>query len=355
MDTSKICRQVIGIIILLIFPFSLWCKDLSEEVKKEINRSFPVKNGDKLDIDNRFGNITIEHWNRNEVKMQIVVESKANKQKTAQENLDKVSVDVGKENNRVYAVTSFKLQNQNNDTRVNVDYILLIPSFLNLDLKQEFGNITLPDGHKGNSSLNIKFGNIDGGDIKAPLSLRSQFGNVTLGNTGSVVLKAQHSGKITLGEINTLDAEIQFSNLKTGNVGSLQLDEKHSEASFEGLIDGKISAQHSKVKIGLVQTSLAVNTLSHSNLEIKELSSNFRSFAANANFGGVTICMNPRTSFTLSASTSFGKIDLQNAFKQKNRDYIEKNNKQSLTADINSGGNRIEFDGNFSTISIREL
>lgn len=355
MNTSGIYKQILCIIILITFPFTLWSKDLSEEVKKEINRSFSIKSGDKLNIDNRFGNITVEHWNRNEVKMQIVIESKADKLKTAEENLERVSVNIGKEGNRVFAVTSMNIQNQNNDTRVNVNYTLLLPSFLELDLKQEFGNITLPDGHTGNCSLNIKFGNMEGGNIDALLTINSQFSNVTLGSSSSVVLKAQHSGKISLGNVQTLDADIQFSNLKTGNVGFLQLDEKHSDASFGNMDDGKISAQHSKVKIERVQTSLAVNTLSHSNLDVKELSRKFRSFTANASFGGVTIYMNPQSSFTLSASTSFGKIDLQSGFSQKNRDYIEKNNKQSLTADINNGGSKIEFDGNFSTISIREL
>ena len=355
MNTSGIYRQALGIIALLMLPCLVWSKDLSEELKKEITRSFSVGKADMLDIDNRFGNITIEHWNRNEVKVQILIESKANSRKTAQENLNKVSIDMGKEDNRVFAVTSINLQNQNEEVRVNVHYILVIPSYLQLDLKQQFGNITLPDGHKGNSSLQIKFGNLTAGDIDAPVSVRSEFSNVTLGNTGSVSLNARHSANISFEDVQILEADLQFSNLKAGKVESLRLDEKHSDASLKSISEGEIDAQHSKVKIGCVETGLFVNTLSHSNLEIKELARNFRSLNIHANFGGVSICMNPQISFSLSASTSFGKIEVESGFKQRNRDYIEKNNKQSLTADINNGGSRIEFEGNFSTISIKEF
>lgn len=355
MNRSRILRQALCMFFLSMLCTVSWSEELSDEVKKEINRSFQAVGGDMLAVDNRFGNITIEHWNRNEVKIQVKIESKANSLKLAQQNMDKISVEIDKSGNRISAVTSMNIQNQNNDTRVRVDYVILLPSSLALDLRQEFGNITLPDGHKGKCTFGVKFGKLSGESLSAPVSINSQFSDVSLGNLTSVSLDAKHCGEVLLGNLGTLHAEIQFSNLKTGSIESFNLEEKHSDAFLESVVTGTINSQHSKLKIGLVQTSLSVETLSHGNLEIKELHSKFRSLNANASFGGVTIYMRPQTSFSLDASASFGQIDLQDVFKQRNRDYVKENNKQWLKADINNGGSKIVFNGSFSTIAIKGL
>ena len=45
--------------------------------KKEINKSFNVGKNDILQVDNRYGNITVTHWSKSEVSIRVVIEAKA--------------------------------------------------------------------------------------------------------------------------------------------------------------------------------------------------------------------------------------------------------------------------------------
>ena len=53
------------------------------EKQKTVTRSFDVSAGDQLSIDNRYGNITITHWNKKQVEIRVVVESRARREAAA--------------------------------------------------------------------------------------------------------------------------------------------------------------------------------------------------------------------------------------------------------------------------------
>lgn len=356
MNTSILKQTSMVVLLLTASICLLQAKNTSSEKRREITKSFAVSTTDLLDVDNRFGNINIEHWNKNTVEIRVVIEAIASNENKALENMNKVSVNIDKRQNIISAVTSINNLNQKNNERVTVNYTILIPTQIKLTLKQEFGNITIADGHQGASNLSIKFGNLSAGNFSAMLDLTSKFSNVTLGNLKTASFNLQHSGKVELQNADRLKVNLQFSNLKGQHINSIEIDQRHSDVNISGIENGTISLQHSGIKIGNFKQSLTVKTLSHSNLEIKELQKGFDQLSVNANFGNVKIYMEPDIAFNLKANASFGDIKLDNSFKQNNRNSIEKNNKKSLTSQINGGSKgKIEFEGNFSTLDIKEL
>lgn len=51
---------------------------------------------DLLTTDNRYGNTTITHWNKNEVSIRVEIEAKAESDDAAQATLDRVQVEIKK-------------------------------------------------------------------------------------------------------------------------------------------------------------------------------------------------------------------------------------------------------------------
>lgn len=356
MITTTIFKQAAWTLLLTVLYTFTASAGTQAEKRKEMNRSFPAQKGDILKIDNRFGNITLEHWNKNEVEIRVVIESKSNQEQTATENLNKVSIQMDKNGNTISAVTTIKqTQNNNNNNELKVNYTIITPDHLSIDLKQEFGNIVLADKHEGDCNLLIKFGNISSGNIKGALKLNSQFSNVSLGNLTTAWFDLRHSGKVTFQQADNVDVDMQFSNLETGTLNTLKLNERHSNATVGSIKNGIVNVQHSDLKIGGMNQKLDVESLSHSNLEIKELLRSFKGLTINSSFSSVKIYTVPQIKFSINADASFGDIKIEKNFKQNNANLTEKSNKKSLEADINGGGSPIEFNGNFSTISIKEL
>src|SRR6476661_8753086 len=59
------------------------------EKSKRINKVFKVNATDKLDIENSFGKIHINTWDKNEITVEVVMIARANSEEKAQEILDK--------------------------------------------------------------------------------------------------------------------------------------------------------------------------------------------------------------------------------------------------------------------------
>lgn len=354
---TTILKQTSMIVLLLTASICfLQAKNADSKKRREISKSFDVTLTDALEVDNRFGNINIEHWNNNTVEIRVVIEAVGSNENKALENINKVSVNIDKHQHTISAVTSINKLDQKKNERVTINYTILIPAQIKLTLKQEFGNITIANGHQGVSNLSIKFGNLSAGNFSSMLNLTSKFSNVTLGNIKTASFNLQHSGKVELQNADRLKVNLQFSNLKGKCIGSIEMEQRHSDVTIEEVENGTINLQHSGIKIGNFKQSLTVGSLSHSNMEIKKIQKGFDLLSVNANFGNVKIYMEPNIAFNLKANTSFGDIKLNSSFKQNNRNSIEKNNKKSLTSQINEGGNgKIEFEGNFSTLDIREL
>ena len=65
------CFLRAGLLMLLVLFCSVsgWAAKQESIKKKEINKSFNVGKNDILQVDNRYGNITVTHWSKSEVSI----------------------------------------------------------------------------------------------------------------------------------------------------------------------------------------------------------------------------------------------------------------------------------------------
>lgn len=100
-----------------------------EDQEKEISQSYSVSSNDRLQVENRYGNITITHWNKNEVAIRVEIECKARSEERAQENLDRIQIETQKTGGIVSAITTIKKEmngNSNNES-MTINYYIQMP------------------------------------------------------------------------------------------------------------------------------------------------------------------------------------------------------------------------------------
>ena len=104
----KLSPAVLLTFVLLLCNLSAIARPQEEIKKKEISQSYSVSAGDRLQVENRYGNITVTHWNQNTVAIRVEVECKARSEERAQENLDRIQIETKKIGGIVSAVTTIK-------------------------------------------------------------------------------------------------------------------------------------------------------------------------------------------------------------------------------------------------------
>lgn len=342
------------LVLMLLCSFPALADKLESIKKKEISKSFNTGSSDVLEVDNRFGNITVTHWNKNEVSIQVLIEVKARNEERAQANLDRIQINMEKSGRTISAITTLRNQNGNggNNESFSINYYIKMPANLTADLTQKYGNINMPENNKGKCDLHVKYGNINAGSFTESLNIDAQYGNVDLGTVKTANLDVAYCGNVTLSNANTLNIDSKYSNLNLQDVDKINMEIKYGNFGIENLANGSIEIKYSQGSIQTLKKELYIDALSYSTLNIREVNSDFSSIYAEAHYGNLNINIPSRASFKVKADNmKYGNYSIK-GFNVTNSSVEDKVNFRS---EINGGKKgRIEFEGNnYSNLKVR--
>ncbi|HMH33434.1 MAG TPA: hypothetical protein VK543_10410 [Puia sp.] len=185
---------------LLSLPALSFAGDKDDiDKKKTITRTYNVTASDKLEIENSFGNVVINTWDKNEIKVDVEIGVKASSEQKAQDIMDEIEVhdsqsghtisfktDVGDINNHDHG--NKHKNNDEDDRKFYIDYTIYMPAGNPLQLENSFGKIKMPD-FNGEVNLTSKFGGLTTGKLANVDEIDVEFGTADLGNI--------HNGEIT--------------------------------------------------------------------------------------------------------------------------------------------------------------
>lgn len=360
-------RPCLLMLLVLCCSLSVWGSKQESVKKKEINKSFNVSKSDILQMDNRFGNITVTHWSKGEVAIRVVIEAKARNDEKAQAIIDRVNIRMEKMGNTVSAVTSLKSQNGNGGSNESftINYYVTMPAELTCDLTQKYGNIIMPENNKGRCDLHVKYGNLNGGNFTGPLNIDVKYGNLGIADVDNATLDLAYCSKSSVRNGSQLNIDSKYSNLDLGNVQKIQVESQYGDVHINRLNSGYMELKYAKCRIDELKQGIDVDELSYSTLTIKDLASNFDKINVDARYGNLNISIDEKASFRVVANNlKYGSCKIQGGFNIQRRSQDEstvgfdsRNNqkdKDNYTLDVNNGKNgRINFEGNnYSNIKV---
>jgi hypothetical protein len=170
------------------------------EKKKTISKSYNVSAGDKLNIENSFGNVVINTWDKNEIKVDVEMAANASTDEKAQKILDAIEVTEGRKGSDISFKTNVsnihdndhhnkdKDKERENNRTFYIDYTVYMPKVNPLDIENQFGKITLPD-FSGLANITSKFGGLTAGKLDNVDAIDVEFGTAQIAQV--------HNGKVT--------------------------------------------------------------------------------------------------------------------------------------------------------------
>jgi len=187
--------------------------DADVEKTKAYSKSYNVSSSDAITIENKFGETKLETWANNEVKVDVQVRIKASNEEKAQDLIEAISIEDGKNSSGVYFTTHIgdnkSNRGRNNKTEMHIDYIVHLPANNTLNLKTEFGDTYMPD-YKGPANITNKFGSLKAGSLTNVKELVVEFGKCEAAaiNDGKLTIKYS---SFSVGKLSgAIDAKIEF-------------------------------------------------------------------------------------------------------------------------------------------------
>ncbi len=271
--------------------------------KREINSRFPINKGDLLRMNCSYGNLTVSHWDKDEITIQVFIECKADNDRIAQRILDNIQININKSNNVIDVSTFFKKQNENNSSIYKIiNFNIQMPNYIDANVDWKYGNIYLPKVNNGNININLKYGNIKAGSFSKPLTINAKYSNLEVENLTSAVFDLAYMGNTSIESAQRLNVNDKYSSMNVNEAEEMSAAIKYSNLKINRIKTLEANAQYSNITISKAEASLIISMLSYGNLRVNELSSNFSKVNINAKYSDIDLSISRKAEFNLSAT-----------------------------------------------------
>ncbi|MEM1135206.1 MAG: hypothetical protein AAGI07_05155 [Bacteroidota bacterium] len=254
----KVIEKISQIIFCILLLFSK--VNAQERLEKQVEKSFPVEEGDLLDIENEYGKIIINTITGDSVKIAVLVKAEGKDTETTQETLDRVTFSMEKEGKVLTAHTNLDAKSSTIKSlaksvgdafkqTLTIDYEIGIPQGLEIDVYQKNGDIRI-DEISTASKIELNDGELRLNKATAPLgiTLKGATGTITSMKDGSLVMEKAEINIKEGGKL-VLNSNVAGSKLDAGKLTNLHLESKNDEIEcYElGGLTGKSTL--SKIKV----------------------------------------------------------------------------------------------------------
>ena len=252
--------------------------------EKNYSKTYPLDANDRIRLSNQYGKISVNTWDKREIKVDIQIKAEAGNDNDAQKLIDGVGISDAKNGDEVVFKTNihnsndddgfwslFKFGGKDKKHKLNINYVVYMPAKTDLNVEQSYGSIDLPD-LDGKVRIHTSYGSTSVQNLSNPAcEIAGSYGSLKVGTMNGGRLSFSY-GSVDMDEVTNLKADLDYGSFKLGKLkGSGDFD-----LSYEG-----------GFKIDNVESSL------------KRLN-------INTSYSGASLGLSPNSNFDFDVTVSYG-------------------------------------------------
>lgn len=277
---------------------------------KVINRSYPIAEQDRLEVENKYGDIIVESSETNELNIRVELILNGGSEKAISELNEYVDVEISKNGSFIIAKTlwgknaSFFTKSLegikgifDGDRSVEVNYFIETPDYLELRITNKFGDIFIGD-HKGGLDIDLSHGDLRSRRISRPEKVSVSYGKMIVDEWGEGMVE------IFFGELDSKSAEnlrvkSKHSEIDIEEAGKLVFHSQNDEIHIENVQELRGDFRFSQTQIDNLVGSLNLDQ-DYGDLRVKSMHPQFESAEIRLKKGDVTLIVDESTPFNFS-------------------------------------------------------
>ena len=225
-----------------------------QELREEIHKEYPFDKSGKVSLENANGNVHIQTWDRDEVKVDAVKRGKN------QEQLDAVKIEIDAKTDHIRIKTKYPDSKKQKSDSTSVDYTLTVPRQSNLaKINAVNGGIEI-ENVTGNVEANSVNGPVTASGLKGEVTLSSVNGPIKAGFAAinrAISLKSVNGGVIVTVPAEA-DADISASSVNGGVSTDFSLETKKHFPVGRNL-EGKLGKGGPAIKLSSVNGAIRID------------------------------------------------------------------------------------------------
>lgn len=312
----------ITFILMLLGPLFLIasntpCKKLLGKYTKEkkIQKTFAVNSSAELNIDNKYGDVSIMTYDGNEITFDIIIKTNGNEEEKVIEKLNQIDIEFSGTKDQVSAKTIFNTRNTYSwmswfkpscKVKMQIDYVVNIPITNHIDISNNYGGIYI-DKLKGNAVISCDYGSItsrellsNNNDIKFDYStgnfeyineakINADYSNVIVSKAHFIDLKADYT-KTKINYIENFDFNCDFGSINIDHVNTI-----NGNSSYVAIRSKYI------YRSGKFESDFG-------SLKIDEMGKELENLAIASDYTGISLGVNSDNTFNFDIDLSYASL-----------------------------------------------
>ena len=295
---------------LFLFSFAL---NAQEELTKEFHKEYSAKEGTKLELNNRYGDIILQTSETDQVTIDVKVTVKYPNKERAEKLMSYIDVQFSEEAGLISAKTNidekFNFTGWSGDSRrFSIDYFVKMPVWMDLGLVNRYGNSEIDD-LTGYVNFDVKYGNITAakltrGNVKPLSTVNISYGNCSIDEAGWLEITTRYSGDFSITKGQALSVDSKYSKLKFGSVSSLAGEMRYNNLRIDDINNLVLDGGYTEINVGTLYKKLVYEG-GYGSLSVDRIPAGFESLDVDTHYTGVRLGIEEDASYSLEAKTSY--------------------------------------------------
>ncbi|MGB1284122.1 MAG: hypothetical protein ACPG44_06610 [Polaribacter sp.] len=269
--------------------------DKKHEKNKIIEKKFSVNADAKVSLNNRYGNLHITTWNKNEVDIKVEIIVKGDDLEVVEDKLASIDVDFDASASFVNAKTifgnkknSWSWWKKSKNMNYQINYTVRMPKSNSVDLDNDYGAIYL-DKLSGQADINCDYGKISVGELSAPNN------SINLDYCSKSTIAYMKSGnvnvdysKLTIEDSKKIRFNTDYSTIVCNKAETINFNADYGSITFDDVVNVSGNSDYTSMRFGNVRKNLKIDT-DYGSIKIANLSKGFESVDISSEYAGIRI------------------------------------------------------------------
>ncbi|AWK06119.1 hypothetical protein HYN56_18545 [Flavobacterium crocinum] len=342
------------LILFLLIPFLGFSNDDTFVTKqKNIKKTYIVNSNAGIDIDNKYGNISVSTWDEDKIDLDITIKVNGPNENWVNERLNSIDVDITALKSLVSAVTnlgSSTLKSKGSNNSFEINYVIKIPKNGSAKLFNKYGNISTLN-LEGNSNISCKYGKVtlgklngSGNQIEIAYCQNSSIDYIKAGN-----INARYSG-LKINNSGNLNLNASYTDVNLGDGDNIKYDCNYGTFKFQKINSLNGSGNYLTIFIDEISSNFTMDT-NYSKISIGTLNEKAGNVSINSGYTDISLGYAANYAFDFDISARYSNIKHDNTLEISTSE-TKSNSKRIAGFYRKKGQNKININSNYGNISL---
>jgi hypothetical protein len=303
------CKTFLASLILILIFRNVSAQNYSET--RSYMKTFPVGKETSLEVTNKYGTIEITSWKKDSAYIRAEIKAYASKQEKLGSLFDGIAINLNGGGSILRAETNFT-QNFSRlfesfkgmtskiisyDSRVEIDYYINVPEYLNLRIENKYGDIYM-ENCSGNLTVSISNGNFKANSLNRESSINMSFCDAVINSISSGKIDASFS-EIDAEKIGILSINSISSKYNIRNAGELKIVSRRDKFYIDNIESISGNSYFTDYNIKTIKKEINLETR-YGNLDAESIEKGFESVNLNSGYSDITLDFDDDASYSLN-------------------------------------------------------